>query len=358
MRLADDVMAAVERVIAESPELGKPHYAEAWLALALLAFASEDCDVSVIEAGMGGRYDASNIVTPRVSVISTVHYDHVKVLGETLEGIAFHKSGVIKAGVPVVVGEVPEAAWEVIEREAVARGARVVRLGHDVTYEPLEVNARGGRFNYHGLRLHMEDVHLGLLGAHQFANATAALAALEVYAAGQGITLDEDALRDGLAAARFAGRLEVMQTAPQVVLDGAHNEEKIGALIQAIPQVFEYERLILVLGMLETKAADPMLAALADITDVLVTTSPHVKGKPAVPAAELAALAEQAGARQVIAQDDPHAALDAALALAGPDDLVMVSGSLYLIGEVRSRWHSAPEIVAQHTMFPNGVPEG
>lgn len=354
--LTDRVMEGVNTLLAQDGPLGKPHYAEAWLGLALRAFADAGCEVGIVEVGMGGRYDATNIVMPRVSVISTVHYDHTRVLGETLDAIAFHKAGIIKPGVPAVVGEVPQVAWEVIEQEASRRGARLVRLGRDVHYEPLELTQHGGRFNYHGLHLHLEDARLGLLGAHQLANASVALAAMEIYADAEGLALDEAQIREGLAAARFAGRLEVTQTDPLCVLDGAHNQEKISALLAAVPSIFDYERLILVLGLLEAKTVDPILLALAELADVVVTTSPSVKGKPALPAEDLAELAHRAGIAAVQAEPEPLAALEQALSLARPGDMVLVTGSLYLIGQVRSHWHRADEIVHQRTTFPNGHP--
>ncbi len=355
-RLSDIVMQAIETMQMEIADLGNPHYAEAWLGLVMRYFADQGCEAGVIEVGMGGRYDATNIVMPRVSVISTIHYDHTRVLGDTLASIAFHKAGIIKAGTPVVVGEVPEIALKVVADEAARHDAWMIQLGKDVHYQPIELTERGGRFSYQGLDICLNDITIGLLGAHQFANATVALAAVEVFAAGLGLRLDETHIREGLARTRFAGRLEVVQKNPTVVLDGAHNQEKIGALIRAIPQIFRYRRLILVLGMLETKAVDPIMEALGGIADVIVTTRPHVKGKPALSADDLARIAQQAGVHEVVAEEEPLAALERALRLAGSDDLVVVTGSLYLIGMVRPYWHPTGKIVEQHTMFPNGFP--
>lgn len=349
--LTERVMAAVSRLQADEDRFGKPHYAEAWLALALRQFADAGCDIGVIEVGMGGRYDATNVVTPRVSVISTVHYDHVRVLGETIEEIAFHKAGIIKPGVPVVVGHVPEKAFGVIEQEAARTGSEIVRVGREVTYQPVSLKLSGGRFDYYGLSLNLRDAETGLIGEHQFANAASALAALETYAQLNGLTLDEDAVRAGLVDARFAGRLEVMQQEPLVVLDGAHNEEKIGALIRAIPEVFDYERLVLVLGLLEAKQAGPIVEQLAQMADVVVATSPSVKGKPALSATELADQMRSAGVPQVEAFDKPLDALQAGIDRAHPGDLVVVTGSLYLIGMVRGYWHPAGDIVSAGSMF-------
>jgi dihydrofolate synthase/folylpolyglutamate synthase len=316
-------------------------------------FADQHCEIALVEVGMGGRYDCTNIITPRVSIMSTVHYDHTRVLGETLADIAFHKSGIIKPGVPAVAGEMAADALKVVEAEAARQNARLVRLGRDVSYQPISVSQHAGRFSYRGLNMSLSDLEIGLLGAHQFANATLALAALELYADDSGINLSEEAVRKGLKQVRFAGRLEVMHHSPMVVLDGAHNEEKISALVTALPEVFRYQQLILVLGMLETKNALLVLEQLAALADVIITTAPKVTGKPAISPDDLADMARQVGARAVRAGGAPLEALTQALDMAGPADLVLVTGSLYLIGQVRSYWYNMREIVEQRTMFPH-----
>jgi dihydrofolate synthase/folylpolyglutamate synthase len=355
IRLGQIALACVEALRSEETRLGKPHYAEAWLGLAMKSFAERGCDVGVIEVGMGGRYDCTNVVTPRVSAITTIHYDHIRVLGDTLAEIAGHKAGIIKPGVPSVAGEMLPEALSVIEAEAAGKGSRLVRLGREVSYQPLEVSRRGGRFSYRGLAVSFDDLHVGLLGAHQFANAATALAALELYAEQSGAILDEASVREGLASVRFAGRLEVMQQNPTVVLDGAHNEEKVGALVTALPEVFRYRRLILVVGMLEAKNARPIMGRLAELADIIITTAPRVRGKPAIPSSEMAAMARRTAGREVVDGGEPLSALDQALMMAGPDDLVVVTGSLYLIGTARSRWHTVEDIIARGTMFPNGM---
>ncbi|MBN1311059.1 MAG: bifunctional folylpolyglutamate synthase/dihydrofolate synthase [Anaerolineae bacterium] len=350
--LTDTVMDAVEQVRIKEERLGAPHYAEAWLGLAMTHFARQRCRIGLIEVGMGGRYDSTNIITPNVSVISTIHYDHTRVLGETLEAIAFHKSGIIKPGIPAIVGEIPPEALQVVEAEAARQNASLLRLGREIHYQTIDVSQHGGQFSYQGLRLSLNDLEIGLLGAHQFANAALALAALELYADERGIMLQEQAVREGLARVRFAGRLEVTQHQPMVVLDGAHNEEKMSALITALSEVFHYKRSILVLGMLETKNAMPILRRLAELADSIVATEPSVKGKPAIPAEQLGQMAREAGAPTVLEVKDPLDALKQALDTAGPDDLVIVTGSLYLIGQVRPYWYAAEDIIEQQTMFP------
>lgn len=353
LSLADRVMAAVERVQTEHAYLGHPHYAEAWVAMALRHFADKGCDAGVVEVGMGGRYDATNVVLPRVSVISTIHYDHIRVLGDTLAEIAFHKAGIMKPGVPAVVGDLLPEAMQVIEQEAARYGSRLIRVGKDVRCQPTGLSDQGGVFHYRGRCLNMNDVEVGLPGEHQVENAVTALAAIEAFAESKGLYLDEAALRRGLRSVRFAGRIEVMQREPTVILDGAHNEEKIGALVSTLRDLFDYDRLIMVLGMLETKNAEPIVRTLASVADRIITTAPSVKGKPAISAANLAAAARNVGSVQVIANGGPREALEQALKIAKPRDLVVVTGSLYLIGEVRSYWHNAGQIVERRTMFPN-----
>lgn len=340
--------------IGSALKMGPVQYAEAWLALALTEFASRLVDVGVIEVGIGGRFDPTNILVPSVSIISTVHYDHMLMLGDTLEEIAYHKAGIIKDGVPVVIGDLPPRALSVVMQEAQLRSALVVRLGHDVRFEPHSVTEDGGRFTYYGLGKTLSDLRLSLLGEHQFANAALALAALELYAEATGLVIGEDAIRQGLENVHFAGRLEVVQHEPTVVLDGAHNEEKINALAAALPALFGHRRIVMLVGMLSAKThALSMLQQLAGLADVIVTTAPVIKGKPALAPQELADLARRAGAQQVIVDGSSLEALDQVLALTGPDDVLCVTGSLYLVGEVRSHWYPVDALLAQQTMFPH-----
>jgi dihydrofolate synthase/folylpolyglutamate synthase len=262
----------------------------------------------------------------------------------------------MKPGVPAVVGDLLADAMAVVEDEAARYGTRLIRVGREIAREVRGLSEQGGLFTYRGLRLNMDDVEVGLPGEHQIDNAVTALAAVEVFADSQQIALDEGALREGLRSVRFAGRIEVMQHDPTVILDGAHNEEKIEALVATLRNLYRYERLILVLGMLESKNAEPIVRTLASLADRIITTAPSVKGKPAIPADTLAATAREIGTAHVVADGGPLESLQQALREARPRDLVVVTGSLYLIGEVRSHWHSAEAIVERRTMFPNSSP--
>lgn len=326
--LTDAIMDAVEQVESEHPYLAAPQYTEAWLAMALRYFADKGCVTAIVEVGMGGRYDATNILLPKTSVISTVHYDHVRVLGDTLPEIAHHKAGVLKAGVPAVVGRLVPEAMSVVEAEGERIGARLIRLGKEIDFVPKGVANGQGYFSYRGLTLDLQEVEVALTGTHQLENAATAVAALEVYSQTQGFQLDEEAVRTGLASVRFAGRLEVMQREPTVVLDGAHNEEKMGALVATLREVFDYDRLIVVLGMLEAKNASPIVQLLSGIADEIITTAPDVRGKPAISAERLAKVARIMGAHNVRDGGAPMSALQEALSTAKARDLVVVTGSL------------------------------
>jgi len=350
IRLTDEIMQAVENVAA-STDLEKSHYAEAWLGIALRHFVERECKTGVIEVGMGGRFDSTNVIGPKVSVINSVHYDHVRVLGETLEEIAWHKAGIIKQGVPCVVGEMTPQALRVIEEEAKQAPTRLIKVGRDVTYQLHSTSVSGTTFDYQGIGLAIDTLRVGLLGAHQAANASAALAAVELYAAETGLALNEEAIRRGLSTTRFAGRLEVVQGNPTVVLDGAHNEEKIGALTKALTNVFDYERLIVVTGMIHTKDVKPAVNMLAQVSDVLVATELSVKKKPAYPASALASAVSSDSACEVYIDSDPQQALDYALRLADQNDLVVVTGSLFLVGAMRERWYRTEEIVRTGSSF-------
>ena len=350
--LSERIIAAVTSIRDQHPFLGQPHYTEAWVAMALQHFADAGCEFGVIEVGMGGRYDATNILLPEVSVISTVHYDHVRVLGDTLAEIAQHKAGIIKPGVPTVVGNLLPEAMQVVEEEAARTGSRLIHVGREIRFQPDGVAASKGYFSYQGLKLNLADVEVGLTGPHQLENAATALGTIEVFAQTQNIQIEEVAIRRGLAGVRFAGRVEVVQHQPIVVLDGAHNEEKMAALVATLREVFEFKRLIVVLGMLEAKTATPIVEMLASIADEIITTAPTVKGKPALTGEELAHIVRETGARRVRVGGRPREAIEQALEEAGTDDLVVVTGSLYLIGEVRPRWYDENEIIAQGTMFP------
>ncbi|NDJ54889.1 MAG: hypothetical protein GYB68_17600, partial [Chloroflexi bacterium] len=193
--LGESVLSQVDRVKLERLDLGDVQYTEAWLALVLSHFRQSEVRWAVIEVGMGGRHDSTNVIAPSVSVISSVHFDHLRALGPTLSDIAHHKAGIIKPGVPVVVGALRPDAAPVIERVASDQASRLLCAGTDFDVEVSHVERAYSIFDYRGLGFHLRDLRLNLGGLHQVSNAAIALAALETFAEVVGFTLTERAIR-------------------------------------------------------------------------------------------------------------------------------------------------------------------
>jgi dihydrofolate synthase/folylpolyglutamate synthase len=309
-----------------------PTFFEVTTAMAFTCFADAGVDVAVIEAGMGGRLDSTNVITPLVSVITNIDREHTEYLGETIELIAGEKAGIIKPGVPVVTGAVQPEAIAVIERAAAAAGAQLIRMPRDLG--PEEVT--GGpepSFDYRGITIRLPGLRIGLRGRHQVGNACLALAALEC-AGRAGLVVPAASMRAGLAGAAWEGRLERAAERPDVYLDGAHNPASALVLAGALKEFRpDYKRVILVLGVLQDKDYRGIVAPLAPLADRIVATRPNY-GR----ALDSAALAAEAGARHrdVVVSPSVAGAIELARAGAAPDDLIVVTGSLYTVGEARA----------------------
>jgi dihydrofolate synthase/folylpolyglutamate synthase len=333
-RLIDGVAfaAAVDKVFAaaERLDLAPLVYTEAWAALSYLWFAQRQVDIAVIEVGAGGRFDTTNVITPEVSVITSVGLDHVVSLGPTLADIAWHKAGIIKHGRPVVTGDLRPEALTIIEHEAQALGAPIIQAS-----APAAALATG------------------MSGAFQAANAAIALCVMDALRS-QGRVIPEAAEQSGLAAARLPGRLERMPgDGPRVWLDGAHNADKMQALVSSLDSLLE-QRPVMVVGALGSKDIDSMATAIASAASSVVCTEPHVLGKHASPPGEVASALRAAGFTGPVAcEPNPLLAVSMAEDIGqAHDEPVVVTGSLYLIGEVRRRWFPDEAIVTQRTPWP------
>ncbi len=296
-------------------------------AMAFLHFARQEVDLAVVEVGLGGRLDATNVVRPQVSVVTNVGLDHVEHLGPTILDIAREKAGVARAGVPLVTGAEGEAL-ACVEEEARRRGAAVRVLGRDFRTE-----GRAGRFRYVGPGWHMDRLRPALRGPHQAANLALALAALECLRE-RGWQIPDDAVRRGVGTARWPGRLEVVGQGPRVVLDGAHNPHASRALARALQEEFRWDRLWLVLGVLGDKDALGIVSDLVPLAHrVLVTRS--ASGR-ALPPHRLAHAAREAAGAEAEGAESVPLALERALDRAGAGDLVCVTGSLTVVAEARA----------------------
>ena len=310
------VQRAAEDLVAAGQLDALPTFFECTTAAAFVLFRDAGVAVAVLEVGLGGRLDATNIVTPIAAAIVSIDFDHQAQLGTTLTSIAAEKAGVIKPGIPVVCGPLPSEAMAVVERVCAEQRARLIRTEGDAA-----------------LAARVASLPLALDGAHQRANAAVAVALLETLDADTSLQLrvGPDAVRTGLATATWPGRLERFDLSGcRIVLDAAHNPAGARALAAYLAET-EPDGVTLVFGAMQDKAIDEMLRALAPAArTILCTTAPSPR---AAAASDLGRRAAGLGPR-VIAVDDPLAAVEQACA---SGRTVVVAGSIFLIGPVRSR---------------------
>ncbi len=302
---------------------GRLTYFEFATALAFLHFRRRGVDIAVLETGMGGRLDATNIVNPELSIITNISADHMEYLGKNLTQISREKAGIIKRNGICITGVRSKPALAVLEETCGLRRSKLLVLGRDMSVR----GRKGGGFDYRGLSQTFRDLRVPLVGRHQLDNAALALAAVEVLGE-KGLPIPENRIREGLASTRWEGRLEIMSRSPLVILDGAHNPAGISALLKALAGNFSCRKLIFVFGVLRDKDYRSMLGRVCRAADRVVLTTP---------ASERALPAEQAGPLPAgtIVEKSPALALQKALSYAGPDDIVCVAGSLYLVAEIR-----------------------
>jgi dihydrofolate synthase / folylpolyglutamate synthase len=288
--------------------------------LAFEWFARVGIDVGVIEVGLGGRLDATNVVEPLATAITSIGRDHEEYLGREIASIAAEKAGILKPGVPLALGRLPPEADAVVAARAAELGVPLARAGVDGRLEP-----GAGGFAFHGPGVTWEPLGLGLRGAFQQGNAAVALTTLAL--ARQRLPCGPGAVRAGLAGVRWPGRLAVLRERPLVVLDGAHNPDGAEALARELPAVVGARSVILVLAVMADKDWRGIVApVLPRVARVVLTRVGRRGADPALLAAELRDVA-------VEVVPEPRAAVARALAVAAPGDAVLVTGSLFLVGE-------------------------
>jgi len=310
--------------------VGQVTYFEALTALAFLWFADKPVGLGVFEVGMGGTWDATNLVRGEVSVLTPIGLDHVRHLGSTVEQIATEKAGIIKPGATVVVREQRPEAMAVIRRRADELGAAVRVEGKDFALTSRGRAVGGQLVEIRGLHASYEELFVPQFGEASVRNAAAAVAALESLL---GRALDEGLVRQALGAATSPGRLEVVSRAPLVVVDGAHNPDAAEALAAALPEAFTWSRLHLVAAMFEDKDVARVIGLLAPLADVgyaATTDNPR-----AAPVSRVAEAMESGGLSDVDRFDTVAEAVRAAMHRAEEDDLILVTGSFYTVGDAR-----------------------
>ncbi len=328
--------AVIDRAMAEGKLVYHPTYFEVVTALAFVEFAERQVDVAVLEVGMGGRFDATNVVRPLVSVITTIAKDHEKHLGATLDKIAFEKAGIVKPGIPVVSGVRGGAALRVIRRIARERQAPLVEVFGRGRMLETRRTRDGYRFVYKG-ECGSYAFTPGLAGRHQGANAATAIAAAEVLAR-VWKPFDKAKILEAVRTTRWEGRLETVRTRPLVLLDGAHNIEGVAALADHVKTMVG-RPVVLVFAAMEDKDLRAMTRILFPIASTVVLTRVPYK-RSATPEALRAAAPSFKG--PVFLEPDTRKAVELALALSGRGERaslggtpVVIAGSLFLIGEVK-----------------------
>ena len=308
----------------------RPSYFEVMTAAAFRYFADTAVDVAVIEVGMLGRWDATNVVNSAVAVITNIALDHTEFAGPRLEDIAFEKVGISKPGSVLVVGDTNEELREIWNA---AESAAVLLRGNDFEISENELAVGGRMIDVRTERAVYKELPLPLHGQHQGENASIALTAVEEFF---GNVLDIEVVREGFAAVKMPGRFEVLGRAPLVVIDGAHNPAGADVCAQVFFDDFSPEgKRILLVGALKGRDPQMLLSALrADEFDaVICCTAPTPRG---IGANDLASAAKQMGCEQVVVCETVEAACDKALNIAREEDAVLVAGSLYVVGSART----------------------
>ncbi len=312
------------------PDLS-PTFFEYTTAMALQHFADSGVDVAVLEVGLGGRFDATNVVTPMACAVTTIALDHQEYLGTTGSSIAFEKAGIIKPGVPVVLGRLDDDAWRTIDQVARERQAPVFRLNQDFRTE----GEAPRQFSYYGLAMHYDGLTCALEGRHQLDNAACALALLEA-AAPQGIVVTAEAVSAGLRGVNWAGRLEVIDRHPIVLLDGAHNPAAAAVLADFLTHSDRSQPsrpVVLVLGMMRDKDHRGFFEPMRGLVDEVVLTQADLPRSATTQElrASLEGLVLHPHVMPLLSD-----AMALARQLATPDGLVCVTGSLMLVGECQA----------------------
>jgi dihydrofolate synthase/folylpolyglutamate synthase len=339
-RTWNDIKPYVELVDARSLADGgiALSFFEVMTAMAFAAFADAPVDVAIIEVGMGGAWDATNVADGSVCVIAPIGMDHTEYLGETIEEIATEKSGIIKQGSQVILAEQGLAAAEILLARCALEGASIAREGIEFSVETRDVAIGGQMLTIQGLHGRYEDVFVPLFGDHQAQNASVGLAAVEAFLATD-VQLDVETVREGFLMVSSPGRLEIVRRSPTVIVDAAHNPHGAIALAAAVAESFDFESLVGVVGILGEKDAQGVLIALESVLDHIVVTTP-ASGR-ALPAEDLAVIAcDIFGEERVWIEPKLADALDRAVTLAEEvNDYggagVLVTGSVVLAGEAK-----------------------
>lgn len=326
-KVVTEVSAAVDEII----DLGYEHPTEFEIITCTMFkyFYEERIDYAVVEVGLGGRLDSTNVITPILSIITSISYDHMKILGDTLDKIAYEKAGIIKEGVPLVLYPQEEESLKVIKNICLERKAELIEVPEGCAIlkqasshkQDLEIKTKKYSYN----------ICLSLLGKHQILNCAVVVYAVEELI-NIGLDIKKEHLIKALEKVKWPGRLEVMKENPLVVIDGAHNIDGIKKLSNSIDTYFKYEKMVLILGILADKQVEDMISVIAPKAHKIITVTPH--SERAELSKKLADMIKKVNSN-VEAEEDYVKAYELGLSYCNKEDLLLICGSLYMIGDMR-----------------------
>ena len=314
----------------ELESIGRVSFFEIYTALAFTYFADNAVDFAVVEVGLGGRLDATNVVDPLVSVITPISLEHTAILGDTHEAIAIEKAEIIKPNRPVVLAPQVSEAQAVFETVATDRDAPMDAVGRNIHLKRKDWNTNGQTLDLKTQSAYYPDLFLSLLGEHQAVNAATAIGCIERIRQ-EGHQVPRTSIYDGLKEARWAGRMQVVGQSPVILLDGAHSPTSVEALCKAIREVFRYQRLILVVGLMRDKDLQAIGQVLCPFADEIITTQAFDNLR-VVPAKEIAGAWSETGTILHVCPSVGEA-IPLAQSIATTSDLICVAGSIYIVGE-------------------------
>ncbi len=335
VQLISKLKPYIDKTVLRNPTL-MPTFFEIVTAIAFLYFERENVDISVLEVGMGGRLDSTNIIVPEVAVITPVGYDHMDKLGHTLDKIAYEKAGIIKEKTPVVSSMQEPKAFSIIAKTSKEKNAHLYLIGKDVLISDIRIIERSGvngtEFEIKTWRNRYENVFLPLIGRHQIENCATAIAAIEVLSEAGVINADNETIINALAKVRCPARIEVISNNPLIVLDTAHTVASMKTLKESIQETLSYKNLILVIGLSSDKDIEGVLREISCIADSLILTR---TGNPREADPEqMAVVVKHFYQKNPLVIEDIDEALSEAKRIAKKDDLICITGSFFLAGKV------------------------
>jgi len=332
-RELSDIVDRIKSTIESYEGFEHPTFFEVLTAAAFCYFKEQKADFAVLEVGLGGRLDATNTTSPLVSIITNVSLEHTRILGSSIQEIAMEKAGIIRPNSMVVTAAGDEAA-EVLERICKERNSKMLRVGRDIRFTRLGSTVKGQDFRIF-LPGKNYELSTPLLGMHQLENAACAAGA--VYGLGlNGVTIPDHAVAEGLRKTRWAGRMEIVQRKPLVILDSAKDAQAMKRLAEAISNDLEYQRLVVVLGISSDKNITAMVDEIAPIADYVIVTAHGVMDRAANPDVIAKEIGKHSKEYSIVG--GVKEAVKKALSMVKENDLLLVAGSLFTVAEARELW--------------------